>query len=1179
MKVKIFTMSLLLSVLFVCLFSASMIIVDNSETVYAMEQENIEIVPLSTSNNRSDDPILISGANNYKDPFVTAPFTDLKDVKYIPNANYFLINPLHRDNDGSDNSGGTCTTVAVQMLLGYHNYYSDRRIIPVSGNGRTFLDADYGNLELSPVFPRNRVSGQGCPKIGTMDGVYQEIFDRTWISEVPGIGQAVGLVKDGAVRFINEFTDPKAKDHISLTSGFFSKDEAYADIDAGIPIILGMDRLFQGVNFHVVLAYGYAKIDGVDGFLVHYGWGAGATQVWVPESWFGFQIRMSVEHSHTLVDSGRIVNNTHRQLNCTDCGYSTLDQLYNITDSTITSSRFPLFGNIIVPSSIEIYSQNTANFSTQAITNIGQSSFSDQRDLTEITIPSTITTIETNAFAACSNLSSINIPASITTIGDGVFTGCTNLSNINIPSTVINIGAGVFSGCNDLKINVSASNPNYSAEGNILYNKDKTKIISTGKTVSDLNILDSVTEIGEYAFAENSNLVSVRFSNTPTIAAYAFYHCPNMNSIYFDSYDVPKVGENSFSSNNFILYTRYNAQSAYQNIFSSYTNNIVSIPLQVKFISDGQVIETKTVYNGSTISNLTIPTKTGYEFNGWYPDDTYSGIPYQNGDLWESETDLYAYAKWTPKQYTVTLDADGGLLNGSPTFQVTYGNTYSTSAIVSRTGYTFEGWYDSEGVRCITSAGQGTTLWNKAEDTTLYAHWSVEKYEIQIKDDGNIIWLGANGLSDTRCTIEYGAILSAINLVPTFKASEYGFKEGKIFDHFEYNGTTMDWTSVPDLGEDGDVITIIPVWILEVHTIYFNTTCEIEVAEIVKEFDQPIDFPKVNRTGYTLIGWYTSISGNEPVTWKTMPDLTPTAQSNGSVMLYAKWEPITYTVVYNKNGGSGAMVSSSHTYNEPKNLSRNLYSKTGYDFKGWATTATGSVIYDDEQIVENLTTDNLSVITLYAVWKPKTYNIIYKNLTSEMLVYTTTYTYGEGLTTMPRVYISSGYHTTELENFYGWYTSDNFTSKVTSISKTRTGDITLFAKYDLWISTTYASYTNTVTDGSLNNQPNFSVDLLLGSYYYNEIKDTTLKKIKIEFSMNIWEQNDGYQDLYLFNGDTQIWKKTIEHGSGYKETTPSKYTFVIELDISDYRTVDWMELKFGAHGAFNDTWKIGRAHV
>ena len=136
------------------------------------------------------------------------------------------------------------------------------------------------------------------------------------------------------------------------------------------------------------------------------------------------------------------------------------------------------------------------------------------------------------------------------------------------------------------------------------------------------------------------------------------------------------------------------------------------------------------------------------------------------------------------------------------------------------------------------------------------------------------------------------------------------------------------------------------------------------------------------------------------------------------------------------------------------------------------------------------------------------------------------------------------------------------------------GDITVYAKYDLYLGGEHFSGTQTVTDGFLDNQPSFNVPILLKKNFYDEIKDTTLKKIKIELSMNIWEESDGYQDLYLFNGDTQIWKQTIEHGAGYKETTPSEYTFVIELNIADYRTVDWMQLTFGAHGTFGDTWKF-----
>ena len=48
----------------------------------------------------------------------------LTDGNYIPNYRYFLLEPEHGENET-----GTCGAVAAQLMLSYHNYYSDRRII------------------------------------------------------------------------------------------------------------------------------------------------------------------------------------------------------------------------------------------------------------------------------------------------------------------------------------------------------------------------------------------------------------------------------------------------------------------------------------------------------------------------------------------------------------------------------------------------------------------------------------------------------------------------------------------------------------------------------------------------------------------------------------------------------------------------------------------------------------------------------------------------------------------------------------------------------------------------------------------------------------------------------------------------------------------------------------------
>ncbi|MFQ6729630.1 MAG: InlB B-repeat-containing protein, partial [Alphaproteobacteria bacterium] len=80
-------------------------------------------------------------------------------------------------------------------------------------------------------------------------------------------------------------------------------------------------------------------------------------------------------------------------------------------------------------------------------------------------------------------------------------------------------------------------------------------------------------------------------------------------------------------------------------------------------------------------------------------------------------------------------------------------------------------------------------------------------------------------------------------------------------------------------------------------------------------------------------------------------------------------QTITYSVKYNANGGSGTMSNSSHTYGVAKTLSTNTFTRTGYTFNGWNTTADGTgTSYSDGASVTNLTSTNGATINLYAQW-------------------------------------------------------------------------------------------------------------------------------------------------------------------------------------------------------------------
>lgn len=113
------------------------------------------------------------------------------------------------------------------------------------------------------------------------------------------------------------------------------------------------------------------------------------------------------------------------------------------------------------------------------------------------------------------------------------------------------------------------------------------------------------------------------------------------------------------------------------------------------------------------------------------------------------------------------------------------------------------------------------------------------------------------------------------------------------------------------------------------------------------------------RTGYTFKGWATSASAASA---SYQPGATITA--NKDLALYAVWQANTYTVSFNANGGSGAPSSQTKTYGKALTLSSSKPTRSGYNFLGWATGASGAVAY---QPGGSYTAN--AAVTLYAKWQ------------------------------------------------------------------------------------------------------------------------------------------------------------------------------------------------------------------
>ena len=212
------------------------------------------------------------------------------------------------------------------------------------------------------------------------------------------------------------------------------------------------------------------------------------------------------------------------------------------------------------------------------VTEIRQSAFSGQAEITEVIIPDGVTTIQQGAFGSCGNLKSVSIPDSVTSIAQSAFEYCESLqyaeygnakylgnaknahvalvlangqdysshpihpdtkmiadfafatcqfvTEIEIPNGVISVGESAFRSCPSLtSVVVSGS----------------VKSLGMGAFVdcynlSNVTISDGVKSIGEWAFTNCSSLTSIMIPDSMTcIGGFAFSGCDNLQYTEYEN--------------------------------------------------------------------------------------------------------------------------------------------------------------------------------------------------------------------------------------------------------------------------------------------------------------------------------------------------------------------------------------------------------------------------------------------------------------------------------------------------------------------------------------------------------------------------------------------------------------------------------------------------------------------
>ncbi|WP_029232356.1 InlB B-repeat-containing protein [Butyrivibrio sp. VCB2006] len=490
-----------------------------------------------------------------------------------------------------------------------------------------------------------------------------------------------------------------------------------------------------------------------------------------------------------------------------------------------------------------------------------------------------------------------------------------------------------------------------------------------------------------------------------------------------------------------------------------------------------------------------------YEYAGWNTEADGKGTAYDDkaelindGSL--GTEDITLYAQWKPIEYKITYHTNGGQNNpANPATYTIETDTFSIAAPDKANwapGYQFAGWYKDSGYTTkITEVAKGSY-----GDLELYAKWIPYTYTVRF--DGN----GATSGSMVDEVFSYG-------VSKALTANAYS-KKGAVFQGWAVSQEDADALKVTYQNKQtvknittprNDVdttVTLYAVWKSE-----FAINYDLASGRFAENTNVPYSYtygtavtlPTPVRDYYVFNGWY------KDSTYKTQVK-SISRTNTGDVNLVAKWTPYTFNISFNSNGAtSGRMSAQKFTYGTAASLRTNAFVKNGYKFAGWNAVKNpvndqgeadygnnfadgGSVTFDEGYFAEVLAgygqIKNNATITLYAQWKETKYAVSFDTnggsvdpeLVAELGFTKTNFEGDEGgANTYYYEYNHKGGYklptpTRKYYSFMGWYSDNNYRTKVNSISQSSCSDITLYARWNLTFTVYYEGNNPGVTNFS-----------------------------------------------------------------------------------------------------------------
>lgn len=417
--------------------------------------------------------------------------------------------------------------------------------------------------------------------------------------------------------------------------------------------------------------------------------------------------------------------------------------------------------------------------------------------------------------------------------------------------------------------------------------------------------------------------------------------------------------------------------------------------------------------------SLPEPTREGYTFGGWYLEPDFQTSA---NFMVLSNQDRTLYAKWEPNLYTVTFDSNGG--TELPSVSGYFDDVFNAPEQPTRSGYDFSGWFLDD-----TTFQEPFTFGKFPLDTTLYAKWIATIYSITYNLDGGT--LGAN--SPTGYTIEDDLIVFP-------DASKIGYTFEGWFANAALSGSPIVAIN-PNLLQD---VTLFAKFEVIQYTITFDSQGGTPVDDLTANFGSLIEAPaEPTKRGHTFLGW---LLDGEAFVFNTMPF--------EGADLEASWEVNKYTVTFEVDGGDPlADTTLEVDYDSETNFA--TPTRTGYQFDGWST---GEGLWDQgDRMID-------ADFTLTALWS--------------IIVYDIDYVLDRGFDesenpdeyTVEDVVVFADPER-EGHTFEGWFTDPEFTNEISQINAGSTGDLTLYAKWQVITFTVTLDINDTNEEGTGNAVP------------------------------------------------------------------------------------------------------------